>query len=141
LGACVEKTGGPFYRGWLATRQLAEGEDLWAVLSGGGFSKAEKTELITSAAVAVRKMHREGIFHADLNLKNILVRREPTGIRCYMIDLDKAKLCSQGLSLRQANPNLRRLLRSVRKLDPRRAFLTTEDWDLFIRRYGEAGQP
>jgi hypothetical protein len=137
LGACVEKTGGPFYRGWLATRQLEESEDLWAVLQRGVFSDGEKAELIASAALAIRKMHRYGIFHADLNLKNILVRREQAGLQCYVIDLDKAKLCSEGLSVRQANQNLRRLLRSVSKLDPGRVFLTAEDWKLFLERYGD----
>jgi serine/threonine protein kinase len=138
LGACVERRRGPFYRGWLATRQLAGSEDLWAVLNGGAFSKEEKKELIASAALAIRKMHRQGILHADLNLKNILVRREQTGIQCYVIDLDKAKLYSQGLSVRQANQNLRRLLRSVSKLDPGRERLTLQDWELFLTRYGDS---
>jgi 3-deoxy-D-manno-octulosonic acid kinase len=140
LGACVERAGGPFYRGWLATRQLAGSEDLWAVLNGGAFSNEEKKEVIASAALAVRKMHRKGIFHADLNLKNILARREEKGIQCYVIDLDKAKLYSHGLSSSQANQNLRRLLRSVSKLHPGRVFLTMEDWELFLGRYGDSAQ-
>ncbi|MGH7833485.1 MAG: lipopolysaccharide kinase InaA family protein [Candidatus Binatia bacterium] len=138
LGACVERTRGPFYRGWLATRQLAGSQDLWAVLNGGAFSSEEKKETIASAALAIRKMHRHGIFHADLNLRNILARREETGIQSYVIDLDKAKLYSQALSVRQANQNLRRLLRSVAKLDPGRVLLTAEDWHLFLRRYGDS---
>jgi 3-deoxy-D-manno-octulosonic acid kinase len=138
LGACVEITGGPFYRGWLATRRLAGSEDLWAVLQRGAFADDEKAELIASAALAIRKMHRRGVFHADLNLKNILVRREENGIRCYVIDLDKAKLLDHGLSSRQAKSNMRRLLRSVSKLDPGRVLLTNEDWELFTSRYGDS---
>src|SRR5512145_2774199 len=32
MGACVERTWGPFYRGWLVTRELMGARDLWSVL-------------------------------------------------------------------------------------------------------------
>ena len=37
-------------------------------------------------------MHREGVYHADLNLKNILLRVENGAAVSYIIDYDKARL-------------------------------------------------
>jgi tRNA A-37 threonylcarbamoyl transferase component Bud32 len=85
-------------------------------------------------------MHRLGLFHADLNLKNILVRREAHGIQSYVIDLDRAKLFPREVPGKKAQKNLQRLLRSVRKLDPVRRQFPVEDWELFVRYYAEAGR-
>jgi tRNA A-37 threonylcarbamoyl transferase component Bud32 len=80
-------------------------------------------------------MHLHGVYHADLNLKNILVRRENMEISVYVIDFDKARLYPRGVPLEQANRNLNRLLRSVRKLDPKMKVLSEEDWDVFMGFY------
>jgi 3-deoxy-D-manno-octulosonic acid kinase len=135
LAACVERVWGPFYRGWLVTRQLDGAEDLWAALQRRAFGTGEKNELIRSVALAVRKMHREGIDHPDLNLKNILIRSDAQRIQCYVIDFDKAKLCPREVSPRRAANNLRRLLRSLAKLDSGRNYLTHDDWEIFLNSY------
>jgi 3-deoxy-D-manno-octulosonic acid kinase len=135
LAACVEKAWGPFYRGWLVTRQVAGAEDLWSALQRRAFVAGEKDELIRCVAHAVREMHRAGIDHADLNLKNILVRWNAQHIQCYVIDFDKAKLYPHELSRERAAKNLRRLLRSVVKLDSSRDNLTHDDWEIFLSSY------
>ncbi len=89
--------------------------------------------------MSVRQMHRVGVYHADLNLKNILIRGDSEKIRAYLIDFDKARLYPHGIPVGQAKRNLKRLLRSARKLDPDRQHLSTEDWDAFMAFY-EQGQ-
>jgi Lipopolysaccharide kinase (Kdo/WaaP) family len=67
-----------------------------------------------------------------------LVRAEPAGVKGYIIDFDKAVLFSGGLPRRLAEKNLRRLLRSVWKLDPQRQYLTPADWDDLVSWYHQA---
>ena len=84
-------------------------------------------------------MHREGVYHNDLNLKNILVKAEPAGVKGYIIDFDKAVLFVGGLPEPLAEKNLWRLLRSVSKLDPQRQYSTPAEWDKLVTWYHEAG--
>jgi hypothetical protein len=75
-----------------------------------------------------------------LNLKNILIRREPEGLTAYIIDFDKAALFLGPVPDTIARRNLERLLRSVRKLDFRRQYLSESDWKKFVScYYGAAG--
>jgi len=138
LGAWVERVGGPFYRGWFITGELKGALDLWDALGGELFSASERKILLEAAARSVRRMHQMGVYHEDLNLKNIVVRREGDRIAGYIIDLDKAKLFSGEISAHRSGRNLGRLLRSVRKLDPEGRRFSPQAWDLFLRSYREA---
>ena len=76
LAAVSIKAAGPLYRCFLFTRELPGCIDLPAYLSGraaaDSFSE-DKQAVLERAAAAVRLMHDRGFFHADLNMKNILV--------------------------------------------------------------------
>lgn len=133
--AGVRRLCGPFYRGWLVTRELRDGSDLWAALQGDWAQRAGLAAVLKAAADAVRAMHREGVYHADLNLKNILVGAENGGVKGYVIDFDKARLFLGKLPTELADKNLRRLLRSALKLDPERRYLTAELWEEFLNFY------
>ena len=137
-GAWIERVWGPFYRGWLITRELGHAHDLWVALQNGFYAGADGKLLLQAVAQSVRRMHRRGLYHGDLNLKNIMVRRESDNIAAYIIDFDKAKIFPQEVPGGKARKNLRRLLRSVCKLDPNRRHLSQQDWDLFVRFYVEA---
>lgn len=139
-GAGIEKLPGPFYRGWLATRELEGAADLWAALQSG-FTRAEGLDnVLRAVAASLRSLHREGVCHGDLNLKNILIRRESEGLKAYIIDLDKAVLFLGAVPQKIAAGNLARLLRSVRKLDGARRYLSDQDWKHFVSCYhGAAG--
>jgi RIO-like serine/threonine protein kinase len=63
-------------------------------------------------------MHARGLFHADLNLHNLFVTRVGASYTVIILDLDKARLFGPPLTPALRRRNLRRLLRSVRKLDP-----------------------
>jgi serine/threonine protein kinase len=139
-GACVENTLGPFYRGWLVTRELKDSFDLWAALQNGFVGKWTAEVVLRAVASSLVFLHQQGVYHSDLNLKNILVRAEPAGMKAYVIDFDKAILFLGRLPDRLAEKNLRRLLRSVWKLDPQRQYLTAADWDDLLAWYREAGR-
>lgn len=137
LGACVKRIAGPFYRGWLVTRQLDGGEDLWTAIRDGFVRQIGAEKVLDAVAVSLRALHREGIYHRDLNLKNILVRRESDAdaVRAYMIDFDRAMLFLGEVPPIMARRNFDRLLRSAIKLDPKREYLSPNDWKSFVDSY------
>lgn len=137
--AGIERIWGPVYRGCLVTRELAGAKDLWAALQDDSVGR-HRTSILKATADTIRTMHREGVFHTDLNLKNILVRLKLDGAEAYVIDFDKAQLVLGELPAPLAKKNLNRLLRSALKLDPQRRYLTAELWREFLDFYhGAAG--
>jgi hypothetical protein len=137
-GACVDRIWGPLYRGWLITKELKGAVDLWAACRNGLVAKRGSEPIWRPVAKTLRVLHRNGVYHRDLNLKNILVRAEPTGVKGYVIDFDRARFFLGGVPTQYATRNLARLLRSVRKLDPDRKYFTKSDWDRFITWYYDA---
>jgi len=133
--ACISPAKGPFYRGWLVTRQLSHAEDLWSALQSGLVERVGLRVALQAVAESVRGMHREGVYHGDLNLKNILLRLEKNSVASYIIDFDKAKLFLGQLPPELAKKNLDRLLRSVRKLDPERKYFPAAAWNEFVDWY------
>jgi Lipopolysaccharide kinase (Kdo/WaaP) family len=138
FAAWIERIWGPFYRGWLVTRELKGANDLWSTLRNGLYTGSDKKSLLLAVAQSIRTMHHQGIYHGDLNLKNILVRNEAGRIRTYIIDFDKAQLFGGVVPPCKAKRNLSRLLRSARKLDPDRQHLSQRDWELFMHFFHEA---
>jgi 3-deoxy-D-manno-octulosonic acid kinase len=134
-GACVEPLWGPFYRGWFITRELTGARDLWETVSGSLIVGFDNRAVLRAAADGVRLLHREGVYHADLNMKNILVRREAGGLKSYIIDFDKAKLFLGRLPAPVAQRNIERLHRSARKLDPSGRYISEANWKDFLERY------
>jgi 3-deoxy-D-manno-octulosonic acid kinase len=135
--ACVRRICGPFYRGYLVTKELHGAQDLWAAFQSDFVEQAGLMTTLKAVAVSLRAMHRHGVYHRDLNLKNILVRLEPSGVKGYIIDFDKAKLFLGELPHPLVKKNLDRLLRSVCKLDPERKYFSAAAWNGFVNFYYE----
>jgi hypothetical protein len=133
--ACVSRAIGPFYRGWLVTRELSGSADLWSALQSDFIQRAGLQATLQAVAMSVCAMHREGIYHSDLNLKNILVRMESDGVAAYVIDFDKARLVLGKLPAALAKKNLDRLWRSICKLDPERKYFSASAWEQFLNFY------
>lgn len=133
--ACVSRRCGPFYLGWLVTKELRGAKDLWLALQQGVIEKFGEAALWRAVADSIRTMHREGVYHSDLNLKNILLREEATGLVSYIIDFDKAKLFLGKLPTELIKKNLDRLLRSAQKLDPSRRYVSDSAWQSFVDIY------
>lgn len=137
-GACVNSLCGPFYRGWLITRELSNAQDLWTALRHDFIARAGLPETLKAVAYTLHALHREGVYHRDLNLKNILVRMEPNGVAGYVIDFDKAKLFLGKLPLPLVKRNFDRMLRSIAKLDPERKYFPNSAWNDFLAYYNDA---
>ena len=133
--AGIERVCGPLYRGCLVTRELPGAKDLWAALQEPSIDANKLDTILQAGARAVRAMHREGVYHADLNLKNILIRFQDDAAEGYIIDFDRARLFLGNLPAPLAWKNLERLLRSARKLDPARRYLSPAAWAQFVKFY------
>jgi tRNA A-37 threonylcarbamoyl transferase component Bud32 len=178
IGTRIERLLWPFYRAELFSLEVSGTEDLIEFLTRHPAEELMglKKGLITQIAQAVRKMHDAGLYHADLHLKNILLQgletrprrasggqvgdRAPTryspdalpsGIKVYIIDLDKSTILER-LSMTKRMDNLLRLERSVEKFKAwqncpglisktdklrfLRAYLGEEgDWKPLVRRF------
>jgi serine/threonine protein kinase len=134
--ACVKRTWGPFYRGWLVTRHLTESRDLWEAIRDGFIRDIGIKKILAAVAKSLRGLHREGVYHRDLNLKNILVRCESDQhVRAYIIDFDRAALFLGEVPMTLAQKNLCRLLRSANKLDSKKEYFSDADWESFVNSY------
>ena len=136
--ACVSRGFGPFYRGCLVTRELRDAVDLWSALQNGSVERLGWQPTMKAVAESLRALHREGVYHSDLNLKNILLRQEADAVVSYIIDFDKAKLFLGKLRGDLVKRNFDRLLRSVNKLDPERKYFSTAAWLELLDYYHEA---
>ncbi|MGK2945893.1 MAG: lipopolysaccharide kinase InaA family protein [Desulfuromonadales bacterium] len=57
--------------------------NIWQILS-----PQEQREALLTLAETFGCMHRKGIFHGDLNWRNILVRKEEERLQFFLVDLD-----------------------------------------------------
>ena len=96
-----------FYRGAIATRRLA-GETLLDFLSQA--DAAETGKMLRLAGQAIRHMHDFGLWHADLQVKNLMV----TESHVWLIDFDRARQ-HRSLGTVGRAQNILRLRRSFEK--------------------------
>lgn len=100
---------GLYYRADLLTRQVPGGRPLSADLE----ASLSDMDLAGRIGECIGRFHALGVFHADLNAHNILL--DETG-SIALIDLDRGAILPPRTAWQQAN--LRRLHRSLAKLDP-----------------------
>jgi 3-deoxy-D-manno-octulosonic acid kinase len=122
-GAAVQWLFPGCYRGWLATRFIENAVTLWRWLRDARPSREERLEVLAQVGRSIRQVRRLGIQHADLNLHNVLVVSEPAR-RIVLIDFDRARRATST----DIGPELARLRRSARKLDPHGAVVTEADF-------------
>jgi tRNA A-37 threonylcarbamoyl transferase component Bud32 len=140
VAACHTKVFWKFHQGDLVTREIKEGKDLATYLKelGQPLTKGkvlEKRSVIKVVGALVRSMHEAGIFHGDLNLKNIILQTtDPQNIKGFLIDFDKSFVRShlkENLRIR----NLLRLNRSAEKFKKQGLPLTRTDVLRFLLAY------
>jgi 3-deoxy-D-manno-octulosonic acid kinase len=131
LAARVE--GWLLYTGAIVTAEIPDAVTLLEALRRAA-DDASRRALATRAGSVVARMHRAGVWHADLNLTNLLV---PVGgpSTLTILDLDRARLGSRPLPPRACRQNLARLARSLRKLDPQGRLAAPEDIAAFHAAY------
>jgi hypothetical protein len=134
LGARVTWVTFGWYRGVLVTREAVGFLNLWEWLRSRPAGE-ERQKTITAVARIILCMHEAGIAHADLNLTNILVQASSDSPLALLIDFDRARVSPRPLAHGQRECNLRRLRRSLNKLDPGGLFTSPADLELFCRTY------
>jgi tRNA A-37 threonylcarbamoyl transferase component Bud32 len=137
LAAIKQRGWGGWYRGYLITEYLPAALDLIDYLDRQP-SPAKRQKAIAQAAEAVRKIHKKGIYHADLHLKNFLVE-DGRRVKVYLIDFDKSRVFAR-LAPSRRMKNLRRLDRSAEKLKRLGLSLTETDKKHFCHAYARGDQ-
>jgi hypothetical protein len=121
MGAMVEWLGPALYRGFFLTRAV-RGMTLWEFVKTDD-DPTVRIHVLEQARRAIDTMHAKGLFHADLNLHNLLVTQARESFTVIIIDLDKSRLFDTPVPAAVRRANAARLLRSARKLDPSGQFL------------------
>jgi len=113
--------------GALITARIEGAQALADVLPGDRSS----AELWSDVGQCIRHFHRAGVWHADLNARNILLDAQS---RVFLIDFDRARF-SPGKAINGEN-NLARLNRSLVKLWPAsQASKLQPAWDSLMAAY------
>jgi 3-deoxy-D-manno-octulosonic acid kinase len=120
---------GATYAGDMLTEFLPDTQSLAQRLAAGAIG------MITWIAVGrvLRRFHDNGVYHADLNAHNILLRGDDV---VFVIDFDRGSVRRPGL---WCDANLVRLRRSLEKIDdalPEPRFSEAE-WHLLLSAYRE----
>lgn len=102
-------------RGLLATAEEPGCVDLLEALRSRQLGRSERRALSRGLARAVRRLHDAGIFHADLHVKNVLVRESSPDGGVVLVDFDRARVLGRPLPPRLRYRNLFRLDRSLEK--------------------------
>ena len=138
-GLILRRVDGVFWSATLVTEEVPDSIDLkkLATEDWQRMSRAQKNELLRAVAGEIRKMHDIGVFHSDLHLKNILVRKWRTRPIAYVIDFDRGA-CYRSLSEGRRLNNLMRLDRSAEKLNRLRPLISSAD-RLRLLKYYAAG--
>jgi len=142
LIAASERVLPGLYRGWVCTVEVRDSEDLLSWISSrppapGREDLRKKRTVIRATADLIGAMHRAGLVHADLHLKNILLQNDDeTAPRLHLIDLDRSRIRAR-LSPAQRLKNLERLDRYIEKWVRSAGCITVRDRIRFLRRYFE----
>jgi 3-deoxy-D-manno-octulosonic acid kinase len=138
IGAIHQRVFPFFYRAYLLTRELPRARNLIEYLSDAApFAHREPLQLkrmiLRDAGLMLRRFHDAGFFHADLQLKNIMVVDTQT----KLIDFDRSYR-KQSLSQKERMNNLLRLNRSADKWKSKGLPVTrTDRWRFFLAYAGK----
>lgn len=94
------------YSGALLTEEIPAARTMAEMMS----DSSNQDHLWTAVGQCLRRFHSVGVFHADLNARNILVDEKQ---KVWLIDFDRSYMLQPGHPRLQRN--LQRLLRSLRK--------------------------
>jgi tRNA A-37 threonylcarbamoyl transferase component Bud32 len=127
---------GPGYEACIVTRHIAgttpAAESLAHTRSG------EVGLVMEEIGRSIRACHDVGGWHADLNAWNLLIPESRPSLPVILIDWDRGRLVTDGMTRRQIETNLARLHRSLRKLDLRAAL---DAWPELERGYAASPEP
>lgn len=109
------RAGAVFRRSDVATREVVGGKNLGEVL-GGTAPMVDRSTALAATATLLRSLESAGARHPDLNVGNVLIVAADGGrCRALVLDVDRVVFGTPG-DPRIATANVRRLVRSARKL-------------------------
>jgi 3-deoxy-D-manno-octulosonic acid kinase len=135
LGASSTRVDLFWHRGRIVTRLIPDSQTLPLFIEEKRNDVRGVEEVLRKTGQAVRRMHDAGIDHADLNMNNILVDARHD---VFIIDFDKATV-RPTLGQPGRIRNLKRLLRSLRKLREAGSPLEDSDFSMIVEGYAEGG--
>jgi tRNA A-37 threonylcarbamoyl transferase component Bud32 len=132
LGVIVVEGGvaGDGVQGYYATRRLEGVSGLPEYLAGA--SPGRRRQLAAELGRRLRRLHDEGIFYADLQVRNLLV--DDSG-ELYFIDFDKSTWSAGPLPAARRRANLYRFARSLEKYRRRGGKVSPLDRIIFLQAY------
>lgn len=135
IGAIHQKIFLCFYQAYLLSLEVPKAIDLIQYFREMGPSPSyekisQKRKMIRHIGHLIRKLHQEGFFHGDLQMKNILI----SGDQILLIDFDRSYRKNH-LSTQEKMRNLIRLNRSVEKWKRLGLPITRTDIWRFFRSY------
>ncbi len=138
-GLLIEPVAPCFFRASLVTVYIPESIDLLSYFrehhgAGPRQSREGISAVIAAAGRQVALLHRAGIFHGDLQVKNILVRPRLLPPETVILDFDRGKLIPGGEKELFRN-NLLRLYRSFVKMRLSLPAVSRYDPIRFLRAY------
>ncbi len=143
VATALQSSFGPLYRAHVITEEVPGACNMTEFFlrlpsMSDEQANAHKRAAMEALGRAIASMHAAGILHGDLHLRNVLVRltTEKSSVRAqgYLLDFDRARIVS-GITRGQRLANLRRLMRSVWKVQPARDQFTLRDAIFFLRAY------
>ncbi len=97
-----------------------------------------RSQVLAKIAELIKRLHKEGVYHGDLNLKNILIGITPEATNfndeVYVIDFKKA-VFERNITEKKGLLNIKRLWRSVLKWPAAAATFKETDDDTLSRVY------
>lgn len=109
------RAGAVFRRSDVATREVVGGRNLGEVL-GSAAAAGDRSAALSATAALLRSLASAGARHPDLNVGNVLIVAADGGsCHALVLDVDRVVFGAPG-DLRLAAANVRRLVRSARKL-------------------------
>lgn len=118
--------GAVFRRSDVATREVVGGRNLGEVLAADA-SAVDREAVLAATAELLRALERAGARHPDLNAGNVLIVAAAGGeYRALVLDVDRVSF-GKGGDPRVGAANVRRLVRSARKLRSQGRLAITDD--------------
>jgi hypothetical protein len=134
--AAVVYAAGAFYGGEVAREEIPDAHDLADCLFGEvALDASQRGAVLVAAGRLIGALHRTGVLHPDLNLRNVLIENPAAEAAAYILDIEKCRVV-RPLSGAQREAMLARLARSAHKFEISSGrHISADEWTVFRAAY------